>query len=109
MNCPSFIVCISVQHDMLLKLQGAYNEKQVISASKNSSLMQTLRYYINKNLGTELGLWMVQFVLHVHCLKNCYKKIILNRLYIALTEQMRRIIFNQKSTEEEPVLKSNQF
>lgn len=74
MNCPSFTVCISVRHDMLVKLQGAYNEKQVIAMSRNSGLMQTLRYYINKNLSTELGLWMVKFVLHDHCLNNCYKK-----------------------------------
>ncbi|MCJ8736579.1 hypothetical protein PDJAM_G00014110 [Pangasius djambal] len=50
----------NVGHDMLLKLRGAYNERQVISMSKNSSLMQTLRYYINKNLETEIGLRMVK-------------------------------------------------
>ncbi|KAB5562008.1 hypothetical protein PHYPO_G00013030 [Pangasianodon hypophthalmus] len=47
-----------VRHDMLLKLLGAYKEDQVISMSKNNSLMQTLRYYINKNLETKMELWM---------------------------------------------------
>ncbi|XP_046710909.1 cytosolic phospholipase A2 zeta-like [Silurus meridionalis] len=50
---------IDVHHDMLLKIRGAYNERQVISLSKNSSLMQTVCYHINKNLGTEIGLRMV--------------------------------------------------
>ncbi|KAF4084373.1 hypothetical protein AMELA_G00127920 [Ameiurus melas] len=47
-----------VQSEMLLKLQGAYNEDQVICKSKNISLMQNLRYYINKNLETEFELRM---------------------------------------------------
>ncbi|XP_053488689.1 cytosolic phospholipase A2 zeta-like isoform X1 [Ictalurus furcatus] len=47
-----------VRREMLLKLQGAYKEDQVISMSKNISLMQTLRYYINKNLETEIELRM---------------------------------------------------
>lgn len=61
-----YIVCILVQRDMLLKLTGAYNEDQVISLSENSSFMQTLRYYINKNLETKIELRTVQFVLHHH-------------------------------------------
>ncbi|KAI5102700.1 cytosolic phospholipase A2 zeta-like isoform X2 [Silurus meridionalis] len=47
---------IDIQHDMLLKLQGAYNEDQVISMSINSSLMQTLRYFINKDLESKFEL-----------------------------------------------------
>ncbi|KAM9466144.1 cytosolic phospholipase A2 zeta-like [Clarias gariepinus] len=43
---------------MLLMVRGAYNEKQVISVSKNSN-MQTLHYYINKYLKTEIGLRML--------------------------------------------------
>ncbi|KAM9465847.1 cytosolic phospholipase A2 zeta-like [Clarias gariepinus] len=49
-----------VRQNMLLKLKGAYNEDQMISLSKNSSLMQTLRYYINKNLETNIELRMEQ-------------------------------------------------
>ncbi|KAB5562006.1 hypothetical protein PHYPO_G00013010 [Pangasianodon hypophthalmus] len=45
-----------VQQNMLLKLRGAYIEDQVISISKKSSLMQTLRYYINKDLETKIEL-----------------------------------------------------
>ncbi|KAG7328602.1 hypothetical protein KOW79_008546 [Hemibagrus wyckioides] len=47
---------IKSQKDMLLKLQGAYNEKQVISVSENSSFMKTLSYIINKNLETSIEL-----------------------------------------------------
>ncbi|GAA6087743.1 cytosolic phospholipase A2 zeta-like isoform X1, partial [Tachysurus ichikawai] len=47
---------VNFQKDMLLKLQGAYNEKQVISMSKNSSFMQVLRYHINKSLETKIEL-----------------------------------------------------
>ncbi|XP_060735006.1 cytosolic phospholipase A2 delta-like [Tachysurus vachellii] len=47
---------VNFQKDMLLKLQGAYNEKQVISLSKNSSFMQVLRYHINKSLETKIEL-----------------------------------------------------
>ncbi|KAI5622828.1 cytosolic phospholipase A2 zeta-like isoform X2, partial [Silurus asotus] len=55
-------VCVSVQHDMLLKLQGAYNEDQVISKSISSSLMQTLRYFINKDLESKFELQTVRFI-----------------------------------------------
>ncbi|KAF4084374.1 hypothetical protein AMELA_G00127940 [Ameiurus melas] len=47
-----------VRREILLKLQGAYNEDQVISKSKKISLMQNLRYYINKYLDTEFELRM---------------------------------------------------
>ncbi|XP_053365743.1 cytosolic phospholipase A2 zeta-like [Clarias gariepinus] len=50
-----------INNDLHLNVRGAYNEKQVISmSSKNSTLMQTLRYYINKNLETEIGLQMLK-------------------------------------------------
>ncbi|KAF5885046.1 cytosolic phospholipase A2 zeta-like, partial [Clarias magur] len=48
----------NVKHDMWLMVRGAYNEKQVISMSKNSN-MQTPLYYINKYLETEIGLRML--------------------------------------------------
>ncbi|KAM9466380.1 cytosolic phospholipase A2 delta-like [Clarias gariepinus] len=55
-----------IKHDMLLNVRGAYNERHVISmSSKNSNLMQTLRYYINKNLETEIGLRMDKVELHL--------------------------------------------
>ncbi|KAK3538091.1 hypothetical protein QTP70_029185 [Hemibagrus guttatus] len=47
---------INSQKEMLLKLQGAYNEKQVISPSENSSFMKTVSYIINKNLETSIEL-----------------------------------------------------
>lgn len=84
-TCPPCFVCILVGQDMLLKLRGAYNEKQVISKSTNSSLMQTLRYYINKHIVTELGLWMVRFVIHDYAFRTVIK-VICTRLYTALTE-----------------------
>ncbi|XP_026880389.2 cytosolic phospholipase A2 zeta isoform X1 [Electrophorus electricus] len=40
--------------ELVLKLKGAYKEEQVIS--KSSSILQTLRYYINRDLATEIGL-----------------------------------------------------
>lgn len=46
---------------MLLTLRGAYVEDQVISPSKENSLMQTLRYYINKDLETKIELQAVLF------------------------------------------------
>ncbi|XP_017332299.1 cytosolic phospholipase A2 zeta [Ictalurus punctatus] len=45
-----------VRQNMLLTLRGAYVEDQVISPSKENSLMQTLRYYINKDLETKIEL-----------------------------------------------------
>ncbi|XP_060790792.1 cytosolic phospholipase A2 zeta isoform X4 [Neoarius graeffei] len=47
---------LEVQKNMLLRLRGAYIEDQFISASKKSSLMQTLHYYINKDLETKIEL-----------------------------------------------------
>ncbi|XP_062863390.1 cytosolic phospholipase A2 zeta [Trichomycterus rosablanca] len=44
----------TVQQGLMLKLAGAYKEDQVISASKKSSLMQSVRYYVNKYLETEI-------------------------------------------------------
>ncbi|XP_076833819.1 cytosolic phospholipase A2 zeta isoform X2 [Brachyhypopomus gauderio] len=40
--------------DLVLKLRGAYQEDKVIS--KSSSILQTLHYYINRDLATEIGL-----------------------------------------------------
>jgi len=42
---------------MVLKLKGAYKENFVISNSEeSSSFLKTLRYYINRDLETELNL-----------------------------------------------------
>ncbi|KAG7328604.1 hypothetical protein KOW79_008548 [Hemibagrus wyckioides] len=39
-----------VGKNMLLTLRGAYNEDQVVSTSQKSNLMQTLRYFISKDV-----------------------------------------------------------
>ncbi|XP_026998828.2 cytosolic phospholipase A2 zeta-like [Tachysurus fulvidraco] len=39
-----------VGKNMLLTLRGAYNQDQIISTAQKSNLMQTLRYYISKDL-----------------------------------------------------------
>lgn len=69
------IVCVIVlaQKDMLLKLQGAYNEKQVISVSENSSFMKTISYIINKNLETSIELQTVRWLLCYAITLNVYK------------------------------------
>ncbi|KAI4899858.1 hypothetical protein NFI96_010932, partial [Prochilodus magdalenae] len=42
--------------NLVLNLRGAYKEDQIICHSKNKGLLQTLRYYINRELETEIGL-----------------------------------------------------
>lgn len=43
--------------NMVLKLKGAYKEDIAISKSEErSSIMKTLRYFINRDLETELNL-----------------------------------------------------
>lgn len=74
LSCMYVCMCtcyVLVQRNLLLKLQGAYNDHQVISVSENSSFMQTLRYYINKNLETEIELQTVRNVLRHQA--NVYK------------------------------------
>uniref|UniRef100_A0A3B1JPJ7 Phospholipase A2 n=2 Tax=Astyanax mexicanus TaxID=7994 RepID=A0A3B1JPJ7_ASTMX len=60
-----------VGQDLVLKLRGAYKEDQVISLPKNAEFLQMIRYYINRELETEIGL-------RTHCLesaKDCDKKV----------------------------------
>ncbi|KAK3537436.1 hypothetical protein QTP70_009975 [Hemibagrus guttatus] len=39
-----------VGKNMLLTLRGAYNEDQIVSTSQKSNLMQTLRYFVSKDV-----------------------------------------------------------
>ncbi|KAL7873683.1 hypothetical protein AOLI_G00127540 [Acnodon oligacanthus] len=41
--------------DLVLSLKGAYKEDHIISPSEKMCLLQTLRYYINRDLETEIG------------------------------------------------------
>ncbi|KAK2843738.1 hypothetical protein Q7C36_011953 [Tachysurus vachellii] len=45
-----------VGKNMMLTLRGAYNEDQIISTAEKSNLMQTLRYYISKDLEPKIEL-----------------------------------------------------
>ncbi|XP_072546716.1 cytosolic phospholipase A2 zeta [Salminus brasiliensis] len=45
-----------VGKDLVLNIRGAYKEDQVISLPKNEGLLQTLRFFINRELETEIGL-----------------------------------------------------
>lgn len=77
-------VCILVRHDLLVNLRGAYNEQQVIATSKNNSLVQTLSYYINKNLENELGLWTVRADFTVQLEKLKVKELVLNSAHFCI-------------------------
>ncbi|XP_072545010.1 cytosolic phospholipase A2 zeta-like [Salminus brasiliensis] len=44
-----------VNQALVLNLRGAYKEDQVVSFPKNEGLLQTLRFYINRDLETEIG------------------------------------------------------
>ena len=53
----AYSLCVPETQNMVLKLKGAYKEDFVISNSEESSgFLKTLRYYINRDLETELNL-----------------------------------------------------
>ncbi|XP_066538614.1 cytosolic phospholipase A2 zeta-like isoform X2 [Hoplias malabaricus] len=59
-----------VCQELVVHLSGAYKEDQVISQPKSRGLLQTLCYYVNKELETEIGL-------RTHCsTKECEKEVV---------------------------------
>ncbi|XP_030643303.1 cytosolic phospholipase A2 zeta [Chanos chanos] len=56
----------AVHDNLIVKLRGAYKEDQLVTRLEpSSSIMRTLRYYINRDLETEIGLTVLKPQQHV--------------------------------------------